>query len=311
MAAKYRKISVQIWNDKKFRQLSDDGKLVFIFVLTHPHMSAIGGMRGTTEGLAAELKWSPKRLSEAFREATERDMVRYDEEACLMILPNFIKHNRPESPNVVVSWQKAFEEMPESYLKFELFQCIERQSTAFPDAFVKAFGSLREAFEKSMPNQEQEQEQEQEERICRVPVGNPTARAPVQSQKPEQIPYAEIISHLNERCGCQYKPTSQATRRMVKARWAEGYRLDDFKRVIDHKHGEWSQDGKMCAFLRPETLFSPKFEGYLQAARNGGTVKLCGGPLPPEQDELLQKARAARAERERKKAAQQGGQHAV
>lgn len=162
MAAKYRKISVQIWNDQKFRQLSDDGKLVFIFVLTHPHMSAIGGMRGTTEGLAAELKWSPKRLSEAFREATERDMVRYDEEACLMILPNFIKHNRPESPNVVVSWQKAFEEMPESYLKFELFQCIERQSAAFPDTFAKAFGSLREAFEKSMPNQEQEQEQEQD-----------------------------------------------------------------------------------------------------------------------------------------------------
>ncbi len=175
MAAKYRKISVQIWNDQKFRQLSDDGKLVFIFVLTHPHMSAIGGMRGTTEGLAAELKWSPKRLSEAFREATERDMVRYDEEACLMILPNFIKHNRPESPNVVVSWQKAFEEMPESYLKFELFQCIERQSAALPDTFAKAFGSLREAFAKSMPNQEQEQEQEQEKEI----VG---AAAPVRSR---------------------------------------------------------------------------------------------------------------------------------
>lgn len=175
MAAKYRKVSVQMWNDKKFRELSDDGKLVFIFVLTHPHMSAIGGMRGTAEGLAAELKWSPKRLSEAFREATERDMVRYDEEACLMILPNFIKHNRPESPNVVVSWQKAFEEMPESYLKFELFQCIERQSAAFPDAFAKAFGSLREAFAKIMPNQEQEQEQEQEKEI----VG---AAAPVRSR---------------------------------------------------------------------------------------------------------------------------------
>ena len=36
----------------------------------------------------------------------------------------------------------------------------------------------------------------------------------------------------------------------------------DFYRVIDIKSSQWL-DNDMCKFLRPETLFSNKFEGYL------------------------------------------------
>ena len=44
---------------------------------------------------------------------------------------------------------------------------------------------------------------------------------------------------------------------------------DDFKKVIDVKSLEWNKDPKMCKYLRPETLFGNKFEGYL----NEGGVK--------------------------------------
>jgi uncharacterized phage protein (TIGR02220 family) len=86
-------------------------------------------------------------------------------------------------------------------------------------------------------------------------------------KKPEQIPYQKIISHLNAKCGCGFKDKSGATRRHIKARWNEGHRLNDFVDVIDSKHEEWSTDAKMCAFLRPETLFGSKFDSYLQVAR--------------------------------------------
>jgi hypothetical protein len=67
MAVKYRKIDPRIWNDAKFRELSDKGKLVFLFVLTHPCMTALGAMRGTMAGLAAELGWPAEAFQEAFR----------------------------------------------------------------------------------------------------------------------------------------------------------------------------------------------------------------------------------------------------
>ena len=77
------------------------------------------------------------------------------------------------------------------------------------------------------------------------------------------IPYAEIVSYLNEKTNSQYRHTTEKTKRCIKARWNEGFRLPDFKRVIDIKCAEWLNDPKMSKYLRPETLFGTKFESYL------------------------------------------------
>lgn len=77
------------------------------------------------------------------------------------------------------------------------------------------------------------------------------------------IPYQEIIEHLNNRVGTNYKHTTKKTRDLIKARFNEGFTIDDFKIVIDKKCVEWINDEKMNKFLRPETLFGTKFESYL------------------------------------------------
>lgn len=82
------------------------------------------------------------------------------------------------------------------------------------------------------------------------------------------IPYAEIVSALNEAAGTAYRPTSRKTRQLIRARWAEGFRLPDFEAVIAVMAAEWRGDPKMGAYLRPETLFGTKFESYLN--RKGG-----------------------------------------
>lgn len=77
------------------------------------------------------------------------------------------------------------------------------------------------------------------------------------------IPYVEIIDFLNAETGKKYKHTTKATRKKIQARWNEGFRLEDFKTVIKNKAAKWKDDPKMEAYLRPETLFSNKFESYL------------------------------------------------
>src|SRR4030095_519357 len=64
--ARYRKIDPRIWNDEKFRELTDDGRLVFLFILTHPHLTNLGAMRANIPGLAYEIGWDVERLSKAF-----------------------------------------------------------------------------------------------------------------------------------------------------------------------------------------------------------------------------------------------------
>jgi hypothetical protein len=153
MAAKYRKIAVRIWNDEKFVTMTDRGKLAFLFLLTHPHMTALGAMRGTLPGLAAELGWQSEAFGEAFGEAFAKGMVRHDSRVSFIALPNFLRHNPPESPNVITSWSKCVDLIPECTLKHELLKEVK--------AFTEGLGEgFRKAFAKSMPNQEQEQEQD-------------------------------------------------------------------------------------------------------------------------------------------------------
>ena len=80
----------------------------------------------------------------------------------------------------------------------------------------------------------------------------------------ESIPFSEIIGHLNSKADTSFRASSKNTQKHILARWNEGYRLEDFFRVIDAKASEWRYDKKMAPYLRPSTLFGTKFESYLQ-----------------------------------------------
>ncbi|MDI6756421.1 MAG: conserved phage C-terminal domain-containing protein [Endomicrobiia bacterium] len=83
------------------------------------------------------------------------------------------------------------------------------------------------------------------------------------SGKPD--PLSEIIDFLNTTLKTNYKPTTPKTRTLILARIKEGFTIENFKTVIENKYIEWGGDDKMKKFLRPETLFGTKFEGYLNA----------------------------------------------
>jgi len=84
---------------------------------------------------------------------------------------------------------------------------------------------------------------------------------------PDPVPVKKIVEILNTHCRSSFKASTQATVRHIKARWREGWRESDFEEVISFKVGQWLTDPKMSQYLRPETLFGNKFEGYLTAAR--------------------------------------------
>jgi len=77
-----------------------------------------------------------------------------------------------------------------------------------------------------------------------------------------------VIDYLNQKTGHTYQVTS-ANRRRIRARSSEitGDKLKAFQSVIDSKVGEWSGT-KMAKYLRPETLFSTKFDSYLAQCKD-------------------------------------------
>lgn len=74
--------------------------------------------------------------------------------------------------------------------------------------------------------------------------------------------YQEIIKYLNDKTGKRFTAKSRDTQGHISARLDEGFTVDDFKIVIDKKIKEW-MGTDMEKYLRPETLFSKKFDRYL------------------------------------------------
>lgn len=87
------------------------------------------------------------------------------------------------------------------------------------------------------------------------------------------VPYKEIISYLNEKTGKKLRWDVKSNQKEIKARFNEGYTLDDFKTVIDKKYNEWGRKPTkeelqrgikdMRIYLRPKTLFGSNFDVYL------------------------------------------------
>ena len=82
-------------------------------------------------------------------------------------------------------------------------------------------------------------------------------------RKNNTLPFSEIITYLNDQTNSRYKANSRKTKELIRARFNEGYGLEDFKRVIEIKTEEWRDDPVWSKYLRPETLFGTKFESYL------------------------------------------------
>ena len=71
-----------------------------------------------------------------------------------------------------------------------------------------------------------------------------------------------VVDYLNKKTNKRFKKTSVKTKSLINARLNEGFDEEDFYKVINIKSKQWLHT-EMEKYLRPETLFSNKFEGYL------------------------------------------------
>jgi uncharacterized phage protein (TIGR02220 family) len=269
---RYRKVTLRMWGDEKFRQLSvprPNGQTLWIYLLTGPHTGPIPGLAVVGEaGLAEALGWPLKAFRAAFSEITAQGMAEADWSARVVFLPKAIDHNPPESPNVVRAWPRYMAEIPECLLKFKaaaiLKASLEAKGKAWAEAYEEAWPKASgKASPHPLANQEQEQEQEQEKsragRTPLTPQGGNVDGAPAQA--------VLWLEALNEIGALQFKATATQLR-PIQARIAEGFTVEEARLVLTAKVREWV-GSDMAKYLRPATLFGAKFDGYLQAAVNG------------------------------------------
>ena len=267
---KWIKITVDMFCNRKIRHLrrlpeGDSIVLIWVMLLTMAGRCNSSGMIFLTENipytpkmLADELDFEESTVQLALSALSTLGMVCIDENR--LCIPGWEEYQN------IDGLEKIRNQTRERTIRYRERLALEKECVTC-DASVTSHVTSRDATDK-----EREKEGDLRDTIL--------------SGKPDDLPQkcALIIARLNEKTGANFRSTTESTRRHIHARLEEGFTVDDFYAVIDSKAAEWGNDPKMAPYLRPDTLFCTKFEGYLQAAKRNAT----GGGVwaREEQDDL-------------------------
>ena len=279
MSSWYRTIDAGMWGDEKFRKLSrpqPNAQFLWVYLLTGAHTEGLPGLYAVGEAALAEaLGWTVEELRPVFAELRELGMALADITARVIYLPNAIKYQAPCNQKHLQSLGKHFHRIPECELKTrwlaQLYEYAESQGEPYIEAFMSGFDTVwhtvcdRVSPPNPNPNPKPNPQPNPNKELSGKPDGIPPGQEP-------DIPFAEIVGYLNERAGKRFRNGRPQTRTHIRARWAEGYRIEDFKQVIDTKVAEWLGTD-MEKHLCPDTLFGSKFEKYLNSKGEGTSVQ--------------------------------------
>lgn len=93
------------------------------------------------------------------------------------------------------------------------------------------------------------------------------------NEKNEEL-YLRIVTKLNKTSNKNYRSNALKTMELIDARLNDGFKEEDFYKVIDNKCKDWLNDSRMNKYLRPETLFGNKFENYLNESTTTNTSEI-------------------------------------
>ena len=121
--SRYAYIHTTTWQDKKFRQLSESAKMLYIAMLTAPNSNMIGLYEWPVAYALHDLgDWDRDKFFSSLAEIESLDMARYDTENEVLFIRNFLKHNPLTSIKQVVGGAKYLKALPRSPLIREFAQ---------------------------------------------------------------------------------------------------------------------------------------------------------------------------------------------
>lgn len=255
---KWKKIAVRMWNDEKFLRLSPappNGQTLWSFLLTNDLIVVPGCIVAGEATLADVLRWPLKGFREAFREVLREGLAKADFERRFIWIPNALRYDPPQSPNVSKHWAKCWDDLPDCELKYEAFQHFKAFHEGLGGAFMKAFEKAScKPFERVVSIFHTEPESLPE------PLPEPfpketyvalarrstdvlvTAASEPEPLSPEQAAVLEVFAHYRT-----YHPRSfpQLPKRrsgkrnevdQILDRLSEGWSVEDLRRAIDGCH---------------------------------------------------------------------------
>ena len=245
----YGKVHTSFWISDDMRRVSDDARLLALYLLTGQHTNMIGCFRLPDGYVSEDLGWGFERVSKGFDELCANGFIARDSDAKWVLIRNFMVWNSIDNPNQGISALRLFTQVPDkSCVKPVLARVIASALTHIEASKLKGCERVLKPF----LNQEQEQEQEQEDPSA--PTGG----------KPEKKPKAQKYSDEFEAVWAEYpKRAGGADKagafKSWNARLQEGFTVEEIREGVLRYAKYVSASGKAgTEFVKQaKTFFGP------------------------------------------------------
>lgn len=225
--ANQRMVQTSLWRkSRRFKALQPLEKLLYLYLLTNSDTELCGAYELEMDEIALHTGIDYRTLPKTFERLEEVGLAKYVDGW------------------VVIANYKAFSENP------KVRKGIEDGMSMLPKEIREVMDSLSDSMDRlsySMTDFDSDNDNDND------------------NDSPTGAVADEVIDYLNEKANKQFRHT-QTNRNRILPRLKEGFTVEDCKAVIDRKSRDWLNNPDMSKYLRPETLFGSKFEGYLNEA---------------------------------------------
>lgn len=178
----YGRVHTAFWTSADIQALSDDGRMLALYLLTSPHSTIAGVFRLPDAYVSDDLGWAFERVSNGLQELTGRGFVTLCRASKWVFLRKFLVWNPPEGPNQWKAVRKIAESIPSSCVfraEFIEICALLADGKPLPEPSPSGTPSnpLRIQDQDQDQDQEQEQEQERDARERAAPAA-PLGRGP-------------------------------------------------------------------------------------------------------------------------------------
>ncbi|WP_353096189.1 hypothetical protein [Tissierella praeacuta] len=133
----FTKIDELIWTDEKYKSLSDDGKFLFLYVLSCPHRNILGFYFLPIPYGSFDLGWENERFTKGLKELLSNGFINYNFNTNIIFIKNFLKYNPLENPNQVKGAIKALQVLPTNSIDTELVDYLKTVDKPFIEPLLK------------------------------------------------------------------------------------------------------------------------------------------------------------------------------
>jgi len=115
--AEYALFYKKFWTNPKMQGLSEDARLLWIYLFTSPHSNMIGCYTISKLYILSDLQWLPERLTLPFGELLSKGLIEYDDKCNVLLIPSWFKHNNNKwNINQLKKAHAEVSELPKTYL---------------------------------------------------------------------------------------------------------------------------------------------------------------------------------------------------